>query len=96
MVGKKYNIEYYNVYAIIALGYRVSSIKRIQFRILAIQRLTEYLIQGYAINQKRIEQLQQTIQLISKKNMSGKLQLQEAIGLPGIIYNYTQCFELYA
>lgn len=60
--GKKYKIKYYNLDVIISVGYRVKSKQGTQFRQWATQRLKDYLVQGYAINQKRLEQKNQEIQ----------------------------------
>jgi death-on-curing family protein len=90
----KRKIEYYNLDVIISVGYRVKSIRGTQFRQWATQRLKDYLVQGYAVNQKRLEQLQQTIQLISRGGNTETLQLQEAKGLLEIIGSYTNSFVL--
>lgn len=87
-------IDHYNLDVIISVGYRVNTKRGIQFRQWATQRLKDYLVQGYAINRKRLEQLQQTIQLISKSSVSKNLQLEEAKGLLEIISNYTRSFIL--
>jgi death-on-curing family protein len=50
------NIKFYNLDAILSVGYRVNSKKGTQFRQWATQRLKDYLIKGYAINQKRLEE----------------------------------------
>ena len=50
------NILYYSLDIILAVGYRVSSVKGTQFRIWATKRLNEYLVNGYVINQKRLEE----------------------------------------
>lgn len=47
------NIEYYNLDVIISVGYRVKSQRGTQFRQWATQRLKDYLVTGYALNQKR-------------------------------------------
>lgn len=47
-------VKYYNLDAIISVGYRVNSKRGTQFRQWATQRLKEYLVQGYAINEKRL------------------------------------------
>ena len=52
----KREIVYYSLDVILTVGYRVSSVKGTQFRIWATQRLNDYLVKGYAINQKRIEE----------------------------------------
>ena len=57
--GKKYNVSYYNLDVIISVGYRLKSQRGIQFRQWATKRLKDYLVQGYAINEKRLEQKQQ-------------------------------------
>lgn len=88
------DIEHFNLDVIISIGYRVNTKRGVQFRQWATQRLKDYLIQGYAVNQKRLEQLQQTIQLISAGNKIESLQLQEAKGLLDIINTYTNSFAL--
>lgn len=55
-------VEYYNLDVIISVGYRVKSKQGTQFRIWATQRLKDYLVQGYAINERRLEQKQQEVQ----------------------------------
>jgi death-on-curing family protein len=87
-------VSFYNLDVIISVGYRVKSQRGTQFRQWATQRLKDYLVQGYAMNQKRLEQLQQTIQIISNGSNTDTLQLQEAKGLLEIISNYTRSFVL--
>lgn len=55
--GKVYNVEYYNLDMILSIGYRVKSQSGIQFRIWANKVLKDYLLKGYAINQ-RIENIE--------------------------------------
>ena len=50
------NIKFYNLDAIISVGYRVNSKRGTQFRQWATQRLKDYLVKGYAINKKRLQQ----------------------------------------
>lgn len=56
-------IPHYNLDAIISVGYRVKSATATQFRIWATKRLREYLVQGYSINQQRLEQLGQNVEV---------------------------------
>jgi prophage maintenance system killer protein len=58
------NIKFYNLDAIISVGYRVNSKRGVQFRQWATQRLKDYLVQGYAINEKRLAQKQQEVQAL--------------------------------
>ena len=54
--GKSYSVEFYNLDAILSVGYRVNSIRGTQFRQWATKRLKDYLTEGVAINEKRLEQ----------------------------------------
>jgi len=56
--------KYYNLDVIISVGYRVKSLCGTQFRQWASKRLKDYLIQGYSINEKRLEQTNQEIQIL--------------------------------
>ena len=62
--GKKYKTQYYNLDMIISVGYRVNSKQGIIFRKWATGVLKEYLINGYAVNKKRLEYLEKTVKLI--------------------------------
>ena len=62
--GKTYAVEYYNLDAIISVGYRVNSKRGTQFRQWATKRLKDYLIEGVAINEKRLEQKNKEIQVL--------------------------------
>lgn len=67
MEGKrkvKRTLTHYNLDAILSVGYRVNSKKGTQFRIWANQVLKDYLVKGYAINQKRLTQKEEEIQLL--------------------------------
>lgn len=90
------NIDHYNLDAIISVGYRVSSKKGTQFRIWATQRLNEYLVQGYTIDQHRFDQnakeLKQALALIEKTAKSPELNQDAGRGLVEIVSRYTQSF----
>lgn len=53
--GKEYNTNYYNLDVIISVGYRVKSYQGTQFRIWATQRLKEYIIKGFSLNDERFK-----------------------------------------
>jgi prophage maintenance system killer protein len=57
-------IKFYNLDAIISVGYRVNSKQGVQFRQWATKRLKDYLIQGYAINESRLAQKEQEVQTL--------------------------------
>lgn len=54
--GKNYNVKHYNLDVIISVGYRVKSLRGTQFRIWATQRLREYLIKGFTMNDDLLKQ----------------------------------------
>lgn len=89
-------IEYYNLDAIISVGYRVNSVLGTKFRIWATARLKDYLTKGYAINQQRLSQnaqeLEQALALIQKTAKSSELTLESGRGLVDIVSRYTQTF----
>ena len=77
-------IEFYNLDVIISLGYRVKSKEGTHFRQWATQRLKDYLIKGYAVNQQRLSQLQQSFKLIREAALSedfSKSQVREIIDI---------------
>ena len=55
--GKTYQTVYYNLDVIISVGYRVKSHRGTQFRIWATQRLREYIIKGFALDDERLKQV---------------------------------------
>ena len=89
-------LQFYNLDAIISVGYRVNSIKGTRFRIWATQRLKEYLVQGYSINRQRFQQnaneLQQALALIRKAAKVPSLASDMGRGLIDIMSRYTQTF----
>ena len=75
-------LEFYNLDVIISIGYRVNSKVGTHFRQWATQRLKDYLIKGYTVNQERLSQLQQSFQLIREAALSedfSKSQVKEII-----------------
>jgi hypothetical protein len=89
-------IKFYNLDAIISVGYRVNSKKGTRFRIWATQRLKEYLVKGYSINQQRFRQnaveLQHAMALIQKAAQSPSMETDMGRGLVDILSQYTQTF----
>lgn len=94
--GKNYQVVHYNLDVIISVGYRVKSHRGTQFRIWATQRLRDYLVQGYSINQDRFEknaeELEQALALIRKAARSPELSTDSGRGLLEIVSRYTQTF----
>jgi len=94
-------VDFYNLDMIISVGYRVNSSKATQFRIWATERLKNYLVKGFAVNEKRVKEyqenlieLQKTIKLIQDSVELKELSTLESKGFLSIITNYTQSFIL--
>ncbi len=88
-------IEYYNLDMIISVGYRVKSNNGIVFRKWATKVLKDYLLKGYAVNQKRLEYLEKTIKLI---DIAGRIDTElkgtEAQEIIKVINNYSNALNL--
>ena len=70
------NIDYYNLDMIISVGYRVKSNRGIEFRRWANSVLKQYVMNGYAINEKRLAALQKTVE-IQTKIIANTLEIEE-------------------
>ena len=86
-------IPFYNLDMILSVGYRVNSKNATQFRIWANKVLKEYLIKGYAVNSQskaeQLEELKQTVHLLSNVLSAKDVTKSEAIGLLRVITDYT-------
>jgi len=91
----KRKIEYYNLDVIISVGYRVKSKQGTQFRIWATNVLRDYLLKGFAINQ-RMDRIESNYEILSKevKQISLQLKIQE-LPAQGIFFD-GQIFDAYA
>jgi len=92
-------VSVYNLDVIISVGYRVKSKVGVEFRRWATQRLKEYFLKGYAINQKLLQSEQNRIKLLQKEvNLLNRelLETQRTLtdGLLSIISHYSKSFEL--
>lgn len=93
--GKTYQVEYYNLDMIISVGYRVKSPNGVIFRKWANKVLKDYLLKGYAVNQKRLEYLEKTIKLIDiAGRMDTELKTAEAKEIIKVINNYSNALNL--
>lgn len=88
-------IEYYNLDAIISVGYMVKSKNGVIFRKWANKILKDYIIKGYAVNQKRLEYLEKTVKLI---DIAGRIDINlkgnEAQEIIKVINNYSNALNL--
>lgn len=93
--GKTYNVQYYNLDMIISVGYRVKSQNGIIFRRWASKILKEYMIKGYAVNQKRLEYLEKTVKLIDiAGRIDERLEGNDAKEILKVISKYSKALDL--
>lgn len=97
--GKIYQVEYYNLDAILSVGYRVNSKRGIEFRKWASKILKDYLIQGYHINHdkvtsERLTQLKQTVELLSTTLINQNLVNDTGKELLSLIKTYTKTWDM--
>jgi prophage maintenance system killer protein len=99
--GKTYQVDYYNLDVIISVGYRIKSKRGTQFRIWANQIIKEYLIKGYSLNEKRLEQkteqlkeLQESVKMLGSVLNYKVLTSDESIGLLKIISDYAYALDI--
>jgi hypothetical protein len=92
--GKTYQVEHYNLDAIISVGYRVNSKRGTQFRQWATQRLKEYLLKGYSIN-NRINRLEDHLVDLTKKVDQIDLQISTKLIPTQGVYMDGQVFDAY-
>lgn len=95
------DVEFYNLDAIISLGYRVNSKRGTQFRIWANKVLKNYLVKGYAINEQRLKEqtqqfnsLKQTVNLLGNVLKNKELTSDEATGLLKVVTDYSYALDI--
>ena len=87
--------NYYNLDMIISVGYRVKSQNGIEFRKWATKVLKDYMLKGYAINQKRLAYLEKTIKLIDIANrIDERLEENDAKEILKVIGSYSKALDL--
>jgi len=99
--GKDYDTAHYNLDVIISVGYRVKSRQGTQFRIWANRVLKDYLVQGYALNQQRLEaqqekmaELKQAIALSARLIHNKELSNTESQGILAILEKYSHALTV--
>ncbi len=93
VVNVKQSVVFYSLDVIISVGYRVKSKRGTEFRRWANTVLKQYILSGYAANQERLSQLNQTIQLIKRLELETENQLDKTQIL-SVVESYTQALDL--
>lgn len=96
--GKTYQVSYYNLDVIISVGYRVKSQRGVQFRQWATKTLKQHLIDGYTINEKRLQErgvdYQQTVELLSRTLLNQQLISSEGQAVLQVVQDYAKSWSL--
>lgn len=92
--GKIYQVEYFNLDAIISVGYRVNSLRGTQFRIWATNVLRQHLVQGYTVHARRLSELNQAVRLIADVAHRRTLSGDEATALLEVVADYAYALEV--
>ena len=94
-------IVFYDLDVVISVGYRIKSERGVQFRRWATQRLREYLVQGYSLNQQRLEaqqeklvELKQAIALSARLIHNKSLSTSESQGILAILEKYSHALTV--
>ena len=94
--GKTYLVDYYNLDAIISVGYRVNSSRATRFRQWATRVLREHLTQGFSLDRERLArnaaQLEAALALVQKAAAGEALTAQQGRGLVDVLTRYTRTF----
>ena len=94
----KRTIKYYNLDAIISVGYRISSKRATQFRQWATQTLKQYLVQGYALNDRRLQErgieFEQVIGLLGQTLSNQSLLSDEGKAVLSVVQDYARSWSL--
>ena len=88
-------VDYYNLDMIISIGYRVKSNQGVIFRKWANKILKDYMLKGYAVNQRRLEYLEKTIKLIDIANrIDDRLENNDAKEILKVIGEYSRALDM--
>jgi len=92
------DIEHYNLDVVISVGYRVKSQRGVQFRQWATKTLKQHLVQGYTLNQKRLQErgieFEQVVSLLSQTLANQSLVNPEGAAVVGVIHDYARSWSL--
>lgn len=92
--GKTYGTAFYNLDAVISVGYRVNSKRGTQFRIWATSVLRDHLLKGYSLNERRLRELNRTIRLIADVTGRRELSGDDAKALLSVVTDYSFALDL--
>jgi prophage maintenance system killer protein len=97
--GVRRKVKYYNLDAIISVGYRVNTKRGVQFRIWATQTLRDHLLRGYTLNEKRLRErglgeIEQAVGLMARTLTANALVTDEGRAVLEVVQQYTRAWKL--
>ena len=96
--GQVYKTKHYNLDAIISVGYRVNSTQATQFRIWATNVLKQHLIEGYTLNQRRLQErgieFEQALTLLTQTLTNQQLINTQGAAVVTVIHDYARSWSL--
>ncbi len=97
--GKTYQVEYFNLDAILSVGYRVNSKRGTQFRIWATRTLHEHLVRGFTLNERRLRErglgdIEQSLALVSRTLERNALATSEGRAVLDVVRHYARTWQL--
>jgi prophage maintenance system killer protein len=92
--GKTYKTTFYNLDAIISVGYRVNSKRGTQFRIWATDVLHNYILKGYSANKRRLKELKQSLRVVSNVLERYNVNSDQAKALLKVVTDYAYALDL--
>lgn len=96
--GQRYKTKRYNLDAIISVGYRVNSARATQFRQWATKLLKQHLVQGYTLNEKRLQErgveFDQVVQLLAQTLENQQLVSPEGAAVLSVVSDYARSWSL--
>jgi prophage maintenance system killer protein len=92
--GKTYQVEYFNLDAILSVGYRVNSKRGTQFRIWATRVLRDHLLQGYSVNERRLQELKQSLRVVGQVLDRYDVSSDQAQALLRVVTDYARALDI--
>ena len=87
-------LRFYNLDAILSVGYRVNSKRGTQFRIWATRVLRDHLLQGYSVNERRLQELKQSLRIVGQVLDRYDVSSDQAQALLRVVTDYARALDI--
>jgi prophage maintenance system killer protein len=92
--GKTYGVDFFNLDAVISVGYRVNSKRGTQFRIWAPRVLRDHILKGYSVNERRLKELRQSLRLVGQVLDRYDVSSDQAKALLRVVTDYERALDI--